>query len=477
MTTPPLASIGSLSPARLGEITGRGNYKRNRMVNFLNRELMGLFSGEFDNLAVAGPPRHGKTRLLTELGSAYFLGTNPTRQVIVASHSATLASKFGKNVRDFMREFGPDIFGVRVRDDWSASDNWGLTDGGGMLSIGVGGSLVGHGADLFIFDDVIADAASALSETVRNNTMDWYESTAETRINAGGLQIFTMQRWHDDDPYRRIVKDNPDRWRHAFDIRAIAEEDDVLGRPEGEALWPEKYPIDMLREMERRKAFWFAAQYQQRPVPRGGGMFHLEWIEDNAVWYRPTTDTPRIRWWDLAATEGDGDYTVGALLARKGDNIYIEDIVRGQWGSGNRDRVIRQTCEDDNRRYPNGVVTWFEQEPGSAGKVVGELSTRKLAPFAAHAETSSGQKDVRADGLAGAFSRGDVHVCKGLEDNRSSDRAHDWYGALVVELTTFPGKHDDIVDACSGAFNKLVLEEGDRVAAASWSPGDELEVA
>jgi hypothetical protein len=70
---------------------------------------------DLDNLAVAAPPRHGKTRILTELFSAWFLGTNPASQVIVASHSARLASKFGMHVRDILDEFGRAIFGVEVR--------------------------------------------------------------------------------------------------------------------------------------------------------------------------------------------------------------------------------------------------------------------------------------------------------------------------------------------------------------------------
>lgn len=441
-------AIGTITPARLGEITGHGLYKRNRFVNHLNRQLMGLFGGEFDNLGVSGPPRHGKTRLLNELASAHFLGTNPTKQVIVASHSATLASKFGMNVRDLLEEFGGPIFGVQVRQDRRAVDNWGLTDGGGMLSIGVGGSLVGFGADLFIFDDIIADAAAALSEVVRNNTMDWYESTAETRINAGGKQIFTMQRWHDDDPYARVVQKNPRKWRIS-DIRAIAEEDDVLGRQPGEALWPEKYPIEFLRELEARKAFWFAAQYQQRPVPRGGGMFQAKWFTDNIVHYRPK-EASRIRWWDRAASDGKGDYTVGVLMSRKNDAYYVEDMVRGQWATHERDRIIRATCVEDNQRYPNGIITWGEQEPGSAGKDAALSFETMLAPFAAHCQPSTGQKVVRADGFAGACGRGEVRMCHSTT----------WNDAFVQEMSVFPfGKNDDIVDSASGAFNKLALSE------------------
>jgi len=460
----------TISPAKFAQIAGRGNWKRTRHLDLLNRELMQLASaaaaGRPYNLGVFLAPRHGKTRLLTEIFAGWYLGTFPTRKVIIASHSATLASTFGMNVRDLMEEFGGPIFGVEVRNDRRAIDNWGLTDGGGLLSIGVGGSLVGHGADLFIFDDIIADAASALSETVRNSTMDWYESTAETRVNAGGSQIFTMQRWHADDPAQRVVFDHPERWSGAngrtLNLPAIAEEDDLLGRKPGEALWPEKWPIEYLEELQARKPFWFAAQYQQRPVPRGGGMFQAKWFTDNIVRYRPS-DAERIRWWDRAASDGKGDFTAGVMMSRKGDIYYIEHVERGQWATTERDRVIRAKGKEDNDRHPNAITTWGEQEPGSSGKDAALAFERMLAPYAAHCEQSTGSKVVRADGFAGACGRGEVRMVEG-----------DWNDAFVQELSTFPfGKKDDQVDAASGAYNKLALADGGRESAI-YDPANDL---
>lgn len=492
--------MAAMSPARLGEIAGGVDrlpdgreayrYRRNPFANLLNRDLMDLAAGEFDNYAVAAPPRHGKTRILTELFSAWFLGNNPAAQVIVASHSAKLASRFGQNARDLLVEFGPRLFGVEVRADRMAVDNWQLTSGGGMLSIGVGGSLVGFGADLLILDDVIADSASALSETVRNNTVDWYQSTAESRLNCGGKQVFTMQRWHGDDPFQRIVLDHPDDWPRVRVIRAIADHDaargesDPLGRAEGESLWPERWPTAKLRRIEKSKAFWFAAQYQQRPVPRGGGMIQSQWIEDNAVRYVPPEVDGRVRYWDRAATENGGDYTVGVLMSRRGDQFYVEDVRRGQWGSANRDRVIRAVADDDNLRHPNQVVTWAEQEPGSAGKDNTVAFEKLLRPYAAHCEVSTGSKEVRADGMAAAFGAGNVHVVRGTRDDPGRGDGHhrgkdfEWYPALVLELSRFPAgsKHDDIVDACSGAFNKLALGVGDRESA-TYDPSEVDELA
>lgn len=486
-----IATLKAMTPAGLGQYvspkvrTRDGRevpaYRRTPFVNLLNRALMDLAGGRIENLGVAAPPRHGKTRILTELMAAWFIACNPAAQVIVASHSARLATRFSQNARDILVEHGGGkLFAAEVRPDRMAADNWSTTEGGGMLAIGVGGSLVGFGADLLIMDDVIADSASALSETVRNNTIDWYQSTAESRLNSGARQIFTMQRWHGDDPFQRVVLDNPEQWDApgsgtTLVIPAIADhepskgEADPLGREPGEALWPEKFPIRRLRMIEKSKSFWFAAQYQQRPVPRGGGMIQRQWIEDKAIRYFPSDVDARVRWWDRAATEGGGDYTVGLLMSRKGNHYYIEDVVRGQWGSTRRDEIILQTCKDDNKRHPNGLSTWAEQEPGSAGKDNTLAFEKMLRGFSAHCEVSSGSKEVRADAMASAFGAGEVHVVQGTRDDPNHGDGHhrgrdfDWYEPLVVELSMFPvGKYDDSVDAASGAFNKLALHEGDR---------------
>jgi predicted phage terminase large subunit-like protein len=185
-------------------------------------------------------------------------------------------------------------------------------------------------------------------------------------------------------------------------------------------------------------------------------MIQDAWIRDNAVGYIPREVDARIRWWDRAATQGGGDYTVGLLMSRKNDQYYIEDVVRDQWGSTLRDQQIRATCIEDNKRYPNGIVTWGEQEPGSAGKDAALAFEKLLRPYAAHCETSSGSKEVRADALASAFGAGEVHVC-GRYGN-DGVILPDWFDEFAAELSTFPfGKHDDSVDSASGAFNKLGL--------------------
>ena len=133
--------------------------------------------------------------------------------------------------------------------------------------------------------------------------------------------------------------------------------------------------------------------------------------------------------------------------------IYIEDVVRGQWSSGERNAVMHQTAQLDAHRYQNQVHIWTEQEPGSGGKESAEATIRLLAGYPVHAETVTGSKEVRAEPFAAQAEAGNVRLVRGA-----------WNQDYIDELASFPtGTYKDQADASSGAFNKLALgweEEG-----------------
>lgn len=185
-----------------------------------------------------------------------------------------------------------------------------------------------------------------------------------------------------------------------------------------------------------------------------GLLFDREWFD--LVGAAPR-EARRVRYWDKAATELGGAYSAGVLIAEAHGVYYIEDVVRGQWSSLQRNRVIRQTAELDEERHPGLVETWLEQEPGSGGKESAEISLRELAGYNAHAEPVSGAGDkvARARPLSAQAEARNVKICRG-----------DWNAAYLDELSAFPqGRYKDQVDASSGAFNKLALR-----SRATWGP-------
>lgn len=168
--------------------------------------------------------------------------------------------------------------------------------------------------------------------------------------------------------------------------------------------------------------------------------------------FKPVQHTPAdgvywCRFWDLAATSGGGDWTVGALCCvRKDNTFHIEHVVRIQGNPNQVQNLIRQTADNDGR----GVHIRMEQEPGSSGKTVIDHYYRNvLAGYNFSGVPSTGDKVTRATGLASYVAGGYVTYKVGR-----------WNNDLLDEMQLFPvGSHDDQVDATSGAFNYLMLAQ------------------
>jgi predicted phage terminase large subunit-like protein len=320
-----------------------------------------------------------------------------------------------------------------------------------MITAGVGGPLMGKGADILIIDDPVKNHEEALSPTCRQKTWDWYLSTAKTRLQPNASVIIIMTRWHDEDLVGLVLKNaarTSEKWT-VIRFPALAEENDPLGRKPGEALWPEQWPVEYLRGRRAESEFWFTSLYQQRPRPREGGMFKLKWFEGRKVpMPREEMMSRKVRAWDYGATEGGGDYTAGVLFGRDhSGKFYVLDMVRGQWGPGERDRIIRDTAQRDG--YQVEIIG--EQEPGSSGKSQAAAFCGMLMGYSVHCVPSSGSKEVRADAFASQCEQGNVYVVD----------AH-WSEQYLEELTAFPtGANDDQVDCSSNAFHRLAVGDGD----------------
>ena len=396
--------------------------------------------------------RHGKSEYTSKWLPPWYLATHPDDSVILAGHEADFAARWGRAARDILTEHG-HLYGVAVSQASSAANRWDLANPhqGSMLTVGVGGSPIGRGAKLLIVDDPIKSYADAMSPLVRKRVKDWWTGTMVSRIEPGGAVILIMARWHEDDLAGFLLKEQPDEWREVR-LPAIADSpDDPLGRDIGEALWPERFP---LAELERRRtetslslgeAVWLA-QYQQTPSSPTGGLFpEARWLLDVDGLDHAWEPIRWVRGWDLAATEGGGDFTAGVLMGRLPDGrTVVTDVQRGQWSAADvRTRIAACAASD-----PLGTRIELPQDPGQAGKDQAQQLVRMLAGYPVNAEPQTGSKEVRATGWAAAQQGSTVMLV---------DPAGRWHGEFVAEHTGFPrGTHDDQVDAAATAFNALV---------------------
>lgn len=411
--------------------------------------------GEVNRLIIMMPPRHGKSETTTVKFPAWYLGRHPDRRVIIASHTASLAARFSMRARNDFAQFAPEVWDLAVDPDVSAMYRWDVLDKnappgrppGGMIAAGIGGPITGQGAHLAIIDDPVKDAEAANSKVQRDAIWDWYRFVLRTRLFPGAAIILVLTRWHEDDLAGRLLQaaeqdPSADQWA-VLRLPAVAEEDDPMGRVPGEALWPEQYPEAALAEIQASVgSYVWAALYQQRPAPAGGGIFRREWFrivpaEQAPMWL------PWVRCWDLAtSTKTTADYTRGAKVALAPDGtLWIADMVGGRWEWPDARRVIVQTALVDGPGVLVGVekvafqgAAWQEllREPALVAHTIlpVEVDRDKVSraiPWAARAEA------------------GKVALVAGP-----------WVAEFLAELEAFPhGAHDDQVDAVSGAVQML----------------------
>lgn len=176
--------------------------------------------------------------------------------------------------------------------------------------------------------------------------------------------------------------------------------------------------------------------------PAAGLVFDRAWFE--IVDAAPALVRKRVRYWDKAGTAGGGDWTVGTLESQAVDGVfYVEDVERGQWGSGAREGVIRQKAEGD----PKGTVVRVEQEPGSGGLDSALLTVTNLAGFDVGRDRPSGQLVERAQPFAAQCQVHNVKLVRGP-----------WNEAWLREHHAFDGTSrcvDDQVASSCGAFKML----------------------
>ena len=366
------------------------------------------------------------------------------------------------------REYGPQVFGYGVDPERQARGNWGVEGHrGGMISAGFGGPINGRGANLFLIDDPIKTPEEASSQAFRDDQWEWFTQVAIRRAEPGCCFVMLYTPWHEDDIGQRILKassrgdikpwdvlripilsetqEERDEWSREFN-QPEGQPDPVGREAAGEPLWAEKVSMAEIEWQRRSDPVSFASQQMGWPRPRRGVMFDRGWLASRVVNRGAVpVDAEYVRFWDLASSEGRGDWTRGCLMARSKDGRYFVCDMKGcRHSPGQRDRYIRRTCEMDRdqlHRYRVGV----QRDPGAAGITASEEFVRLMEGFTVKVVSITGDKETNFGPFASHAENGNVFVVGG-----------DWNEEFFRELERFPnGKHDDQVDVVACGFNEL----------------------
>jgi predicted phage terminase large subunit-like protein len=420
----------------------------------LNDHLKRCENREIRRLMVFMPPQHGKSTGVSKGLVSHWIGTFPDEPVILASYGQSWAEHWGREVRGVLQEYGPEIFGISVRQDSHAAGRWQIdAHKGGMTAVGIGGATTGRGAGLFVLDDVVKDQEEARSPVIQQRNIDWYQTVVKTRLAQNGVIVLIMTRWHENDLAGYLLRTEPHAWE-VLSLPALAEANDPLGRQPGEALWPEKYSADYLNEIRygavdpetgQRKggttAYWFNAMYQQRPTEEEGGKFKRHWWQRYTLGELPGKPSAGFNAIDTAGydTKTTGDYAVIHSACRLGPNIYSTNLQRGHW------EFPELVQRAKNAHAENGWPVLIEDVPWSKPL---QQSLRAaglpVIPFA----PGGHNKEARADAIAPTVEAARWYLPLGAG----------WVDDLIEECAAFPhGAHDDQVDTVSMLGFRLVV--------------------
>jgi predicted phage terminase large subunit-like protein len=432
-----LASAWKHLPHTFARKVSRDRWKPYPYLKYISERLAtGIAKGNA-RFIVEVPPRHGKSELISVFFPTWFLEAEPAKNVILASYESDFASHWGRRVRNLIVE-SEDLIDLRLSPDSTAANRFHTTQGGGMVTAGVGGPITGRGGHLMLIDDPIKNHADAMSSTKRESLKEWFKSTFYTRTEPGGSIILLQTRWHEDDLAGWLQSEQDVDW-NVIKLPALAFANDPLGRAEGEPLCPERYDREKL--LGFRSAIgskWFNSLYQQSPLPDEGVKFKKEWLRFYKRSDLPQTWEMIFMSWDLTFEgEDESDWNVGQVWGISGSQLYFLEQVR------EKATFIRQCqlIEAQIKRWPHYVALLIEKKANGAA-VIDFIKPRVHGIIEVKPVES---KEVRADFVTPFWEAGNVVLPHPDESP--------WVEAFIDEVLKFPSsRNKDQVDAMTQAL-------------------------
>jgi len=407
-----------------------------------------IISGDLKRLIINMPPRHTKSEFASIYLPSFFLGKNPGGYIMQATHSSELSLKFGGKVRDLVKKpeylnLFPNTF---LSPDRTARGVWATAQGGEYYAAGVGTSIAGHGADLFIVDDPHSEQ-HAMSPTVMDSHYEWYRGGPRQRLQPGGAIVLVMTRWSKKDLTARVLEamgeENADVWE-VVEFPAILES--------GRSLWPAYWPLDQLLATKASvgTSKWLA-EYMQNPTAEEGAIIKREYWRK---WEKP--DPPKVEYilqsydtaFDAKETADYSAITTWGIFKReirektdKAEHIILLDALKGRWDFPELKRIA---LREHNKWDPDMTII---ENKATGGPLIQELRAMGI-PVVKFNPSTGRDKIARANGVSPTFESGLVWA---PDKNFATE--------VIEECADFPnGDHDDYVDSVTQAM--LRFREG-----------------
>ena len=458
------------------------------------QEFLTVKTGKaFDILLLSVPPRHGKSHMVTETLPAWFLGNNPRAEVILCSYQSTFAEGFSRICRDKFTRLAQPLFKTDIDKSLQRAELWATEAGGRCRAAGLDAGITGYGAELFIIDDPIKNAAEASSDVIIKKILDEMGPSVQSRIYPGGKLIVIQTRWVENDVVG-FIKDN---WAEFIwkDINLPCEYDEEaakagpcpLGRKIGDSLMgphlgdpvlPQKIANDN-NWLRSKKMVVMAAEgertwnslYQGRPTGATGNTFDASWFKSfkttDFLFERDRENlTPaqvkERKQFEFLQLSIDATFKGGV------DNDFVAMGLRGLYRGG------VYLCHQVNKRLSFvetlEKIKWFYEQYPEIDEMV--LEDKANGPAIADVlryvpnappvvcVNPMGGKVSRAEAITPFVKSGNYYIADDLDEDDV-----DWHipvqmsarEKIIAQHRAFPyGKHDDMVDENSQGTIRLI---------------------
>lgn len=406
-------------------------YRAAKHHKFIIANCERIERGEQPRTMISCPPQHGKSTTASHLNACWLLGRDPRRRVVIASYGDDRASDLGHAVLRTLndpkhREIFPNC---EVDRDAASTSRIELVQGGAFYATSRNGTLTGRPADFVILDDLLKDDREAKSPAVCREVIQFYTKVVLTRLGPTGAILLIGTRWGNGDLFNYLLTEQREETWSVVTLPAFAGPDDLLGRREGEPLWPEKYPAHILQQKRAEMGGpAFTCLYQCDPTAAEGTVFHPEQWQFYSV--APTKFKQLILVVDSATkTAATNDYTVLQVWGETSTGFYLLHNWRGRVEYV---ALRAKVMEFFEQWRPRWVLI---EDAASGASLIQDLDATTSVPVKKLRPDRS--KIARAESITPLIESGRVYL----------PQAAPWLNDFLDELHAFPrGTHDDQTD-------------------------------
>jgi predicted phage terminase large subunit-like protein len=432
-------------------------------------------------LALAIPPRMGKSELISRRLPAFLFGKNPNTQIIACSYGADLSSRINRDVQrvivsaEYKRLFPETTISETSGGRGATSENYTRTSDlfeivghkGFYRSAGVGGAITGMGGHWLIVDDPFRNREDADSPTIRNTVKQWYKSTFRTRAEKDVRIIVVQTRWHPEDLIGDLLtrmKEESDADQFEYlSFPAIAEGNisPLDPRNPGDPIWPNKYSLaDMMTTKSSVGSREWESLYQCNPSAEGAQEWAPTLFSDHIWWEGPWPKQDDLKGCVLAIDPSKGtdskhgDYSAVCIMARTKNNLLLTHSFLARMST---ETLIDQVIDLARQYKPEMIVCESNMFQSLIIQNLVNKATKAGLRLPAQGVQNTLKKEVRIRRLGPYLEQKILRFTKSAGSK-----------LVIDQLKMFPSsQHDDGPDAMELALRTLIAVCNNKIRPAS----------